>query len=188
MIYIRHIIYAVVIVLIASCTSKKINSTAASVNTKLNNDYIASTKSFQGKLNPEQYIEIKTALEIELKTEIKQGKSILINYVQNAPNCIFAGYSKKSMSKVTDNELKISNEISAKNNAIDFFVFTKDSYNNALLSTRANFILDSGFFYTKVFTLHENCEAFFILKPNGEFMKYYGEDYYTQVENFMKIK
>ena len=92
------------------------------------------------------------------------------------------------MSIVTDNGLRISNEISAKNNAIDFFVFIKDSYNNAILSTREQFILDKGFFHNKVFTLHENCKDFFILKPDGEFMKYYGEDYYTEVECFLSRK
>lgn len=188
MIYSRHFICALVTVLIASCASKNASRKTSAVNTKFNKEYIASKKSFLGKLNPEQYIEIKTALELELKTKLTEGKTILINYVQNAPNCISVGISKKNMSIVTDNGLRISNEISAKNNAIDFFVFTKDSYNNAILSTREQFILDKGFFHNKVFTLHENCEDFFILKPDGEFMKYYGEDYYTEVECFLSRK
>ncbi len=48
------------------------------------------------------------------------------------------------------------------------------------------FILDSGFFYENVFTEHQNCEAFLIIKPNGDFHKFYGEDYYTEVENFLE--
>ena len=95
MIYSRNFICARVTVIIASCTSKKTSHKTSAVNTKYNKEYIASKKSFLGKLNPAQYIEIKTALELELKTKLTEGKTILINYVQNAPNCIYEGNSKK---------------------------------------------------------------------------------------------
>jgi len=53
---------------------------------------------------------------------------------------------------------------------------------------RANkrFMPNPGFFHDSIFTLHESCQAFFILKPSGRFLKYYGEDYFSVVEAFLE--
>ena len=50
------------------------------------------------------------------------------------------------------------------------------------------FIIDSGFFYENVFTEHQNCAGFLIIKPNGDFYKQYGEDYYSEVKAFFEKK
>lgn len=78
--------------------------------------------------------------------------------------------------------------MSKEHNASDFFVYSESVLNKERIENRKNFILDSGFFAKNIFTLQENCRAFFILKPNGEFMKYYGSDYYSEVEKFLKEK
>ena len=50
-------------------------------------------------------------------------------------------------------------------------------------SESPSFVADNGFFYNIVFTEHNICKGFFILKPNGHFYKYYGEDYYYRIKD-----
>lgn len=169
-----------------SCSSQK--NKIEKINFKINKKYIASRKAFEGKLNPDEHKKIREALIYELKTEIPGSKSILINFYQFGLNCFEYGFTKKDAINVIDNSIRISSQMSNDNNAIDFFVYSKNVSNKERVENRKNFILDSGFFANNIFTLQENCRAFFILKPNGEFLKYYGSDYYSEVEKFLKEK
>ncbi|KFF00867.1 hypothetical protein IX39_09690 [Chryseobacterium formosense] len=158
------------------------------VNTKFNESYSLSRKKFHGKLDSEQLIQIRTLIVNELKVEIDEKKSVLINFYQYGKNCYEYGLIEKDAQTVIDNSINISSRMSKKYDATDFFVFTEESLNKERFEKRKNFIQDSGFFDQTVFNLKENCRAFFILKPNGEFLKYYGSDYFTEVENFLKKK
>jgi hypothetical protein len=53
------------------------------------------------------------------------------------------------------------------------------------VAMKNNFIMDSGFFSNNIFTEREMCSAFIIIKPNGKFFKYYGEDYNTKIKDFL---
>lgn len=171
--------------LITSCnTSKKIN-TKPKLNTKPNTEYKKSTKSFYGKLTKKKYKEIRRNIETEFGINIPQEKAILINYKQNASNCIMMGRNKTNVLLVINNSIRISNRISSKNNTVDLFIYSKDAFHKDLFAIH-NFKQDSGYFFDNIFTIHENCGAFFILKPNGKFMKYYGEDYYSEVRRFLE--
>ena len=158
------------------------------INTKINKEYIASRKTFVGKLNLDEYTKIREVLINELKTEIPINNSILINFYQFGSNCFEYGFTKKDAIIVIDNSIRISSRMSKDHNASDFFVYSENVLNKERVENRKNFILDSGFFADNIFTLQENCSAFFILKPNGEFLKYYGSDYYSEVEKFLKKK
>ncbi|NMR32979.1 hypothetical protein HIO71_02025 [Chryseobacterium aquaticum] len=158
------------------------------VNTKFNSDYFKSRKKFYGKLNNEELKQIRTLISKELKIIIPENISVLINFYQNGKNCFEYGFTEKSAKEVIDNCINISSRMSKNYNTIDFFVFTDDALNKDRLEKRNNFRKDSGFFSYTIFTLKENCRAFFILKPNGEFLKYYGSDYYSEVENFLEKK
>ncbi|ROI07054.1 hypothetical protein EGH90_07400 [Kaistella haifensis] len=166
-----------------SCSAQK-NKTKK-INTKVNKEYIASRKAFVGKLNPEEFKQIRDLINKELKTEVPNNKSILINYYQLGTNCLEYGFNVKDANTVIENCIRISSRISKEQNAIDFFVYSENALLKERIENRKNFILDSGFFAKNIFTLQENCRSFFILKPNGDFMKYYGSDYYSEVENFL---
>ena len=171
-------------ILFSSClaqTNKK-----EKINTKINKDYFASRKSFYGKLNPDEYKQIRELITSELKTQIADNYAILINYKQLGTNCFEFGLNDKNALKVIDKGIEISSRLSSTFNAKDFFVYSADALNRERIETRKKYILDSGFFQKNIFTLQENCSAFFILKPNGEFMKYYGGDYYSEVEYFLQ--
>ncbi|MFK5981515.1 MAG: hypothetical protein QM499_01275 [Flavobacteriaceae bacterium] len=131
---------------------------------------------------------MKRHLEKELNTKIQEGKSILINYRQKARNCISLSLSNSNFSKFTNRGIKISSRISAENNTSDYFVYEKNAFYKNLYKEKQNFKLDSGFFYNNIFTLHETCDAFFIIKPNGNFLKYYGGDYFSIVKTFLEKK
>ncbi|NGY35915.1 hypothetical protein FQU23_000115 [Flavobacterium sp. XN-5] len=181
----KQIFYMILILISASCISQTTTSPTTVLNSVLNKQYIESRKSFKGKLNPQQFQEIRSLIIKELNAEIPADKSILINYSQRAPNCLSLNINNISFSGF-DRSIEISKRISKKYNTIDFFVFSEDVVNKEIYEEQKDFIKDSGFFYDNVFTLHENCEAFFILKSNGDFMKYYGEDYYSKVEYFLR--
>jgi hypothetical protein len=178
--------YFISIIFLISCGTNKITTENKDVNTQPNSKYKKSRKAYSGKLNNSEYKELIKNLESELKTTIPNDKSILVNFNQKAPNCISVRFGEKDNKQVVNNRIRISSRISSNNNVLDFFVYTKDSYNEDIYEKTAEFILDSGFFYENVFTEHQNCEAFLIIKPNGDFYKYYGEDYYTEVENFLE--
>ncbi|WP_144282233.1 hypothetical protein [Chryseobacterium echinoideorum] len=157
-------------------------------NTKINESYLLSRKQFQGKLDSVQLKQIRTLITNELKVEIEEDKSIFINYFQYAKNCSEYSLKEKYANQLIDNYIKLSSKISTTHHAVDFFVFTNDAVNKERFEKRENYIKDSGFFAQTIFTLQENCRAFFLLKPNGEFLKHYGSDYFIEVENFLKKK
>lgn len=171
-----------------SCGVSNTNGNAKTINKELNSKYKASRNKIIGKLTPSEYTEMKILLEKELGVTISGQKSILINYDQKAPNCILLASSESSVVHILKNRVKISSEISQKYNAIDFFVYESNSYFADLHANDVFFKVDSGFFFNNIFTLHENCQAFYILKPNGDFLKYYGEDYYSEVKEFLEKK
>lgn len=173
-----------IIVILISCKSQK----EVKVNTKVNKIYSKSVKSFRGTLTREEYLNFISRLELELKTKMPKDKSVLINYSQRGDNCILLSVDKESFNTINQNVIRISNRISNEYHAVDFFVYSENSFFKEFYKGDKNYQLDSGLFYNVVFTLHENCEGFFILKPNGEFLKHYGEDYFTRVKNFLAEK
>lgn len=183
---IKKIFYLISLITLISCGINKKVVVKSDVNTKPDTEYKKSRKAFSGKLNDSEYKELISLIESELKTTIPEGKSVLINYNQKAQNCISLSLNDKDISTVIKNRVLISSRISSNNNTINFFVYANDSYHKDIYQERDNFILDSGFFYDNVFTEHENCEAFLIIKPNGNFLKYYGEDYYSEVSEFLE--
>lgn len=185
---IKKTIFLISIILFISCGNNKTTIANSNANTNPVSEYINSRKAYSGKLKDYEYKEIIKIIETELNTSIPMGKSVLINYNQKAPNCIYLDFSKEDNSAITNNSIRISSQISSNNNTVDFFIYTNDSYNKDIFEKRKEFILDSGFFYKNVFTEHENCEAFLIIKPKGEFYKYYGEDYYTEVKKLLEKK
>ena len=179
--------YFIFFIILTSCgTNKDINK--PKVNTYLNSKYKKSRTNDFGKLNKTEYNELIKKLEVELKTKFPNDKSILVNYNQNAPNCISVRFGEENNRQVAKNKISISSRISSNYNAIDFFVYTNDSYNREIYELMPEFIKDSGFFYENVFTEHQNCAGFLIIKPNGEFYKQYGEDYYSKVKAFFEKK
>lgn len=159
---------------------------AQRVNSRLNNEYLASIKTFKGNLNSTDLREVRARLETALNTKLYPDKAIVINYVQSARNCFEMQFPKQTRTQIMNNSVRISSKLSLEGNAQDFFVYNSDATDVDLLSKRDKFILDSGFFHKEIFTLHENCRAFFIIKPNGDFIKHYGSDYYTHVKNFLQ--
>ncbi|MCJ0741715.1 hypothetical protein [Pedobacter montanisoli] len=182
--------YLIILVLLTSCATKikAQNTEANEINNAVNSRYISSRKTFTGKLDDIENKDIREKIAKELNRNIDADKAILINYFQRGPNCITYKYNNETYSSMLNNTVNISNRITAEKNAVDFFIYAKDAFHLDLLKDRKDFIQDSGFFQSNVFTIQENCGAFLILKPDGRFMKCYDEDYFTEVDNFLKQK
>ncbi len=177
--------YLILIFIFFSCSAQ---NKAGKINTKINKEYSKSRKGFYGKLSEEEFRETRKTIVAELKTEIPEKNVILINYYQKGDNCFAYGFGEKSAQTEIENSIKMSARFSTNYNMSDFFIFSSDCIGKESVERRKNFILDSGFFTNNIFTLKENCRAFFLLKPNGEFMKYYGSDYFSEMRNFLEIK
>jgi hypothetical protein len=176
------LVFALILLFITACGS--VRETSSGLNTKVNAVYRASVEDIYGQLSQNEHFELRKQIEKELNTRISDEKTILINFNQKAPNCITARFEEYD--KVLGNVIRISSAIRAQYNTVDFFVFTKDSFHHELFEKEDRYKLDFGYFYNNIFTMHENCEAFLILKPNGQFMKHYGEDYFTRVQTFLE--
>lgn len=179
-------IYLIMFILFFSCGTNEVTVNNSEVNTYPNSEYKKSRKAYSGTLNKSEHDKLIKKLEEELNTTISSDKSILINYIQKAPNCINVRYSQRDNKKVAKKSIRISSRMSSNYNAVDFFVYNKDSYNKEIYEKMIEFKLDSGFFYGNIFNEHQNCKGFLIIKPNGEFYKHYGEDYYSEVKAFFE--
>lgn len=182
----RHLLTAFIAINLISCGMNKETGSDSKINTKPNRKYIKSRQAFEGKLDDNEYTAVLAKLSEELNTNLDSSKTILIHYHQKAPNCISMKFDQSNFSTFVDRSIATSSRVSENTNMTDFFVYAPNAYFNDLLESKSDFILDSGFFYNNIFTIHENCRAFFILKPNGNFLKYYGEDYYSEIYNFLK--
>ena len=117
------------ILTILSCgISKDFNG--AKVNAYANSEYAKSVKSYSGTLNRTEYDELIPILERELKTTFPVNKSILINYNQKAPNCINTRFNYAENKQVAKNRIRISSRMSSDYGAVDFFVYTQDSFHD----------------------------------------------------------
>ena len=163
-------------------------NSAEKINTEINKEFYASHKSFSGKLNADELKNIKLLIGQELNLEIPDNKSIIINYYQYGKNCFEYSNNNKDDEIMIEKSVKISSRIAKDLNAIDFFIYSENALHKEIIEKRNDFIKDSGFFSDIIFTLHENCQAFFILKPNGEFLKHYGTDYFSIINAFLKKK
>lgn len=182
----KNLFYLLLALLIFSCGSQKNTTPESPFNTELNEEYWESVKVFRGTLSSEEYPEIRKMIELELGETIPKDKAILINFEQHGRNCRQLALPVESMQRVIQRVTELSDRISSENNTVDYFIYTENVPRKKLYQQNENFRPDTGFFSKNIFTLHENCSGFFILKTNGEFMKYYGNDYFTHVKNFLQ--
>lgn len=175
------IFFAVVFI---SCGSNELMKANPDVNVKSGSEYRKTVKSFTGRMTKDEYFAIKKQIEENLNTSIPKNKSILINYFQKGKNCISLKRDDENMHNLIKITVNISNSISKKYNVEDFLVYSNDSFFKDKLSENKNFKLDTGFFSKNIFNLKENCQAFIIIKPNGKFMKHYGEDNFSEISNY----
>lgn len=182
-------IFLLIIIMISACGTKKNTTTKnkrEKVKTKVDSKYKKYYRGYAGTLDASEYSEIIKLFEKELDTTLQTNKSILINFDQKAPRCISYDFDKESMHNYIENVLRISSDMSLKFNANDYFVYTEDSYGKEAYEKHEEYILDSGFFYDQIFTEHEICGGFIIIKPNGDFYKHFGEDYFSEVRAFFE--
>jgi hypothetical protein len=156
------------------------------VNTKYNRKYVKSRKTFEGSFPNEAYSTIRLLLQKELKTAIPDDSHILIHYEQRASNCIKYDNYEERLPIILKNIAKSDKKLSRQYQTMPFWVYNTNSFFAEHFKKHPDYHLDSGYFKKNIFELNDNCSAFFLLKSSGEFMIHYGEDYMTQVFNFLK--
>lgn len=158
------------------------------VNTKDNRVYVNSIKAFEGTLPLDQYKKMRSSLQRELDASFSEDLNILVHYEQRGSNCLkYDGY-EKALPWAIKTLASGNKKLFRKFNTVENFVYNANSFFHKELKEVAVFRLDSGYFKENIFKLNENCSAFFLLKTNGEFIIYYGEDYMGEVLNFLKRK
>lgn len=168
-----------------SCGTKVMSSNGSKVNFRPNQVYKQTEIGYNGNLNQTMYFEVKDRMSSALQEEIPSEKTIIVHFNQNAPNCLGVNESPESFQKITENKMNWSSELCTRYNAVDYFVYTSNAFHNDYFKKNSVFKIDTGFFSEEVFTEHQNCAAVIIIKPNGSFHKYYGEDYFEDVSGFL---
>ncbi|WP_374542362.1 hypothetical protein, partial [Flavobacterium sp.] len=112
----------------------------------VNESYESSVKTFIGELSKEDYLILKNNIEKELNVVIPEGKKILINYYQKGANCFDLHFDKQTQSMVMDNSIRLSNKFCSQNNAVGYFVNSRDCFQRDIIAKKNIFIEDSGFF------------------------------------------
>lgn len=150
-----------------------------------NKEYWESRKRIYGELNLVEYSQLKSELERELNIKIQEGKSIFISYEQAASNCSLIKVRKVYLQGFHQLYTSYVGKMSRENNAVDFYMYDANSFLKSYAEKNIKYHLDSGYFATKIFTLKESCEAFFILKPSGKFIISYGTDNLGTAQEFL---
>ena len=181
--YLQFFILGIALILI-SCSSGKVN-TQDGVYTRIDEEYKKTRKTALGQLDQNDYEKLIEELERVMDTTIPKGRGILINFNQRAPYCYSYAYDESTIETITDNSIQISANICVKNAAVDYFIYTSNSYFKSIYEKKKEYKLDPGYFADKVFSLKENCSGFLALRADGQFMKYYGDDYFTKAAQFL---
>lgn len=155
------------------------------VNREYNKKYKKSISSKTGSLSSADFIKMKSSLSKELQINFEENKAIVIHYFQYGSNCILAGYNDEDVLGILNNIYGIANSKEKRLNVKNCFVYNSDSLFEPLLKNEESFILDSGFFKETIFTENKNCEGFYLLKNNGEYLLFYGSDYFDEIEAFL---
>jgi hypothetical protein len=181
-------------IFLKSCTpSKKVILDSkitgiSKINTELNKENYTSRKTFYGKLSKREYIRLIDEIEKSLDLNINKNQNLLINFKQNGKNCILAGINSSRISTILSRKEEISERLTKPFSTQNLLVYAKDSYFVEFLSDRKKWIKDAGFLNDEIFKLKETCEAFFLIKPTGEFCMYYGGDYFSFLKNRLEAK
>lgn len=154
-------------------------------NSEYNKKYKKSITSKHGRLSTDELSEMKSSLAKELQISLENNKALVIYYFQHGKNCLLASYNYEGVLNILNNKYRIANSAEKRFNIKSYYVYNSNSFFNTLLAKQEAFILDSGFFKNVLFKEDRNCEGFYILKENGDYMRYYGSDYSDEIENFI---
>lgn len=155
------------------------------VTTEFNGKYKKSISSKKGILSGEAFTKMKSSLSKELQINLENNKAVVIHYFQYGKNCLLAGYNDEDVLNILNNMYRIANSAENRLNIKNYYVYNSNSFFESILVNQESFVLDSGFFKETLFTEDKNCEAFYVLKDNGEFLICYGEDNYDDINSFL---
>ncbi|SHG69707.1 hypothetical protein [Winogradskyella jejuensis] len=147
-------------------------------------DLKANVKRLQGNLSKKEMIDLYQSLEPYSKSKLNLDQGVLISFKQKGDLCYDYGY--ENFIAITNNIKRLSNEISERYNLRDFFVYTENAYNKSIYQSRSYYFLDTGFFKEKLFKSNTTCNAYFALKPSGEYITIYGLDAMSYLKDFME--
>ncbi|WP_296385921.1 hypothetical protein [Winogradskyella sp.] len=174
------------VIIFISCGAK--NNTDNAVNNKYNREYIKSIDGQFGKMDNQDLNLFYKALEENLNITIDTSKTILINYFQKGHNCIVKSNNVEYEKNVLRSYKNSSDKISINYNAKNILVYTKKSFFTKYADNNSGWILDNGFIKNNIFISDKNCSGFFIIRTDGKFYKYYGEDYFSIINKLLRAK
>ncbi|MFP4846605.1 hypothetical protein [Winogradskyella sp. PE311] len=158
------------------------------INNKYNKQYRNSVDGRFGKMGSATLGQFYEALGQNLNINIDTSKTILINYLQKGDNCIVRSGDEKYEKNVLKTYKNMSDRISKIYDTKNILVLTKNSYFSKYAEDNTDWLEDNNFIKNNIFTSNKNCSGFFILRTDGKFYKYYGEDYFSIVKKLLSAK
>ena len=147
--------------------------------------YSKITQQALGELNLEEYSEFRLSLENQIKTKLPKNKAIIISYHQVAHHCFHT--KQKSKIQFQKNILKLK-ELAETENALVFFYYNPKSKLGTILKNTIDYKKDTDYFFQQLFSNQDFCTAIFVVKPNREFIKYYGLKSEVEISYFLDQK
>jgi hypothetical protein len=148
----------------------------------------AAFNSSKAKLTESDWAQVKDTLSKILNTTIPTDRALMICYFARGKKCWERGKRQRNIFSGKSRFIKNMREYTSRNNAIVFFVYTKDCEYPYIELDKDDFVLDSGFIENTLFLEHENCQGYIVVKPNGTFYKHYGAEERSGVGAFLRTE
>lgn len=188
---ISFLLNVLIIFLVSSCKSSKDKLTREQlrvVNSSYNKKYKESkTDIIQGKLDNEKYILLLNSIENEGAVSLDYKLPVIIHFKQFGKNCIAASGRISKQEFYENNFIENYKNLASSYDAQNLFIYTEDWLFSEIFKKIKKYKLDTGFFKNQIFKSRANCSAFFVILPSGEFYQYYGEDYFSKIEEILAI-
>lgn len=168
------------------CQEDNLKSSEVKVNMILNRKYKKSVELTSGIMDSLKLKEFQQGLGFYLNSHFDSSKPIIIGFIQNGLNCLSQLGDQTYLEKLLSNYDKTLQYVAKEFDSNGYMMYTSDAFVSSYPCP--NCIEDKGFMKRIVFTSDKNCMGFFVLLPNGEFYKYYGEDYFSIVDEVLSSK
>ncbi|MCB0398456.1 MAG: hypothetical protein KDD26_02325 [Winogradskyella sp.] len=185
----RIFVFTLFLSILLGCKSKEpkvLPIDSKNYNYKYGHKYAKNRLSYSGKINSERLKELRSFI-FSISSDFDINQTLLINFKNDGSYCISANPKYISnIPKSLQNIYNMSNKFAVKYNIQHLCSFSKSSPFFEYLSENSNWVIDNGTIENIFFRSNQICSGFVIIEPDGSFLCHFGEDYFSEISNYLK--
>ncbi|WP_111683463.1 hypothetical protein [Winogradskyella tangerina] len=188
----RIYLLSLLAILFWGCSSQKPSNPLTSsinfenYNYKFGRKYAKNRLIYSGKVKSEILDDLQRFVS-SISSDFDKNKTLLINFEYDAYHCISANPKYiKNADKLLQNVFNISNRHAVKFDIQHLCAYSKSSPLVDYLSENPNWVLDNGIIENTFFSNSQICSGFVIIEPDGSFLCHFGEDYFSEVNDYFE--